>query len=120
MRFLIDENLPGSTGEIFAELGFIVEHVRNLKQLHGQPDEVVFEYAVSQKSIIVTRDVNFSNPIRFELSRLPGIVTLRFPNDISINAMHAEIKKLTSPFKEADWANIVILEPGSARLRKLK
>lgn len=119
MRFLIDENLPASVGSVFEDLDFQAQHVRNLKELRGQPDEVIFEYAVSQKSIIVARDLNFANPIRFELHRLPGILVLRFPNDISIKVMITEIKNLISAFKNTDWHNIVILEPGSARLRRI-
>lgn len=119
MRFLIDENLPVSVGSVFEGLGFQVQHVRDIKGLHGRPDEVIFDYAVSQKSIVVTRDLNFANPIRFELHRLPGIVVLRFPNDISIKVMVTEIKNLISAFKNNDWHNIIILQPGSARLRQI-
>ena len=100
-------------------MGFEVEHVRRLDQLRGQPDEILFQYAVSKKSIIVTRDLNFANIVRFELYKLPGIVVLRFPNDIPLKVMCQEIKRLASGFKEDNWHNIVILTPGSARLRRL-
>ncbi len=119
MRFLIDENLPASVGSVFEDLGFEAQHVRNLKELRGRPDEVIFEYAVSQKSIIVTRDLNFANPIRFELHKLSGIIVLRFPNEISIQSMTEEIKRLIAMFKKADWHHIIILQPGSARLRRI-
>ena len=119
MHFLIDENLPRSIGVVFTQLGFVAEHVRDTKQLHGQPDEVIFEYATENKLVIVTRDLNFANPIRFNLSKLPGIVLLRFPNDISIERMCTEVLALGHSLKEKDWNNIVILEPGSLRIRKI-
>lgn len=118
MHFLIDENLPRSIESVFEDLDFEVEHVRDIKQLRGYSDEVVFKYAVTYKRIIVTRDLNFANPIRFNLGDLPGIVVLRFPNDVSIAAICRETARLCRLFKNEDWHNIVILEPGSARLRK--
>ena len=119
MLFLIDENLPRSIGSIFADLGFRVEYVKRLKQLRGQPDEVIFEYAISHEAVIVTRDLNFANPLRFELPELAGMVVLRFPNEISIAGISQEVKRLAAAFKYEDWRNLIILEPGSARLRKL-
>ena len=87
MFFLIDENLPTSIGEIFTGRGHSVECVRRLKQLQGQPDEVVFDYAVKKEAMIVTRDLGFGNPLRFELSKLKGGMILRFPNDVSMKRL---------------------------------
>src|SRR5579872_7317962 len=87
MLFLIDENLPQSLAPAFENHGHNALHVTSLEQLRGQPDEVIFEYAAAKQLIIVTRDLNFANPIRFNLSRLAGIVVLRFPNDISMKQL---------------------------------
>lgn len=118
--FLIDENLPRSIGSIFADLGFKVAHVKSLTELRGQPDEVIFEYAISQETVIVTRDLNFANRLRFDLSKLAGMVVIRFPNDISVAGICREVKNLAATFHYEDWRNLIILEPGSARLRKLR
>jgi len=117
--FLIDENLPGSIGSIFTDLGFRVESVQSLKQLRGQPDEVIFAYAVSQQAVIVTRDLNFANPLRFELPRLAGMVVIRFPNDMSIAGISQEVRRLATTVPSEDWNNLIIFEPASVRLRKL-
>ena len=119
MQFLIDENLPKLIGSVFEDFGFEISFVRNIENLRGQTDEVIFKYASLNKNIIVTRDVNFVNPFRFNLKELPGIILIRFPNEISVKGMCAEIMKLLKPFKKKHWHNIIILEPGSARLRKL-
>lgn len=119
MFFLIDENLPTSLAEIFMNRGYSVECVRNQKQLQGQPDEVVFNYAVEKDGIIVTRDLGFTNPLRFELSKLKGIIILRFPNDISIKILKIEVARLIEEFKDKDFQQLVVVEPGSVRIRKI-
>ncbi len=119
MLFLIDENLPNSLGEIFRNRGYSVENVRKLKQLQGQADEVVFDYAVKNQAIIVTKDLGFGNPLRFELSKLNGLMIVRFPNDISMNVLKNEIARLIEDLKDEDFRQLVIVEPGSIRSRKI-
>jgi predicted nuclease of predicted toxin-antitoxin system len=119
VNFLIDENLPSSLKAIFQELGFEVSHVRDTEELRGQPDEVIFKHAVSTQSIVVTRDVNFANQVRFELHKMPGIIILRFPNDVTMEALRDNLKDTISSFTPATWHNIVVIEPDSIRLRPL-
>ena len=119
MHFLIDENLPLSLEAVFLKQGHSMAHVRNINELRGQPDEVIFEYAAKRKLIIVTRDLNFANPMRFELSKLVGMAVLRFPNDISIERLNQETGRLISEINDEQWHSIVLIEPGSIRLRKL-
>lgn len=47
MKFLIDENLPPSIGEVFAQKGYEVETVVDNPALRGEPDEVIFDYAIN-------------------------------------------------------------------------
>ena len=119
MRFLIDENLPTAAGNIFTARGFLVEHVADLSELRGKPDEVIFDYAVREKSVIVTRDLGFTNPGRFNLSLVKGIVVLRFPNEITVAYMCEEIKRLITDLDEQHFTRLVVIEPGSIRIREL-
>lgn len=119
MLFLIDENLPETIGKVFTDRGFQVESVKSLPQLHGQPDEVIFNYAVEQQAIIVTRDLDFANPLRFDLRNLLGIIILRFPNEISMTKMIQEVKNLFIDFAETDFHALIIASPGSIRKRRL-
>ena len=119
MHFLIDENLPLSLGKIFRQNGHKAEFVKSLKELRGKPDEVIFEYAAANGLSIVTRDLNIANPIRFDLSKVAGIVVLRFPNDISIELLAQEITSVMDRLNEDQWHQLVVIEPGSIRLRKL-
>ncbi len=119
MRFLIDENLPLSLGSIFKQNRHEAEFVKNTKELRGKPDEVIFEYAATNGLMIVTRDLNIANPIRFKLEKVIGIVVLRFPNDVSIERIIQEIGNVMSQLTEEQWRQLVVIEPGSVRLRKL-
>jgi predicted nuclease of predicted toxin-antitoxin system len=119
MFFLIDENLPISLGEVFIKRGYAVECVRNEKQLHGQPDEVLFNYAAAKDGIIVTKDLGFTNPLRFVLSKLKGIIIIRFPNDVSIKTLKTEVARLMEEFKDTDFQQLIVVEPGSVRVRKM-
>lgn len=119
MLFLIDENLPISFTEIFQDRGYSAESVRKLKQLQGQPDEVVFDYAVKNEAVIVTKDLGFGNPFRFELPKLKGLIILRFPNDLSIRMLKSEVKRLTEDLTDNDFQQLIIIEPGSIRSREL-
>ena len=119
MKFLIDENLPYSLMEVFTERGFQAEHAGRLSQLHGQPDEVVFNYAVKAESVIVTKDLGFSNPIRFSIDLLKGLIIIRFPNEISVKTLRAEVRRLTADFNDTDFQNLIVIEPGFIRSKKL-
>lgn len=119
MYFLIDENLPESVGQIFAKQGAEVEYVGGLSELRGKPDEAIFEYAVKKGAIIITRDLGFTNPERFDVRRLKGIIILRFPNEISIATLCDEVERMTRDFKDADFYYLIVLEPGSMRKREL-
>ncbi|TSC75574.1 MAG: hypothetical protein G01um101430_416 [Parcubacteria group bacterium Gr01-1014_30] len=48
MLFLVDENTTSSIKIVFQEKGFEAECVKDIKELRGQPDEVIFNYAVNK------------------------------------------------------------------------
>lgn len=119
MVFLIDENLPVSVGKIFKERGFAAECINDNKELRGKSDEVIFEYAITHKMIIVTRDLGFANPMRFALNKASGMIILRFPSVISIVKLCDEAKRLISSLTEKDFQQLIIIEPGIIRMRPL-
>ena len=120
MRFLIDENLPRSLGKIFKKQGFIVKNVKDSPKLRGQPDEVIFNYSAKKEYIVITRDIGFSNLTRFNQHKLPGLVLIRFPNEISIKNLIQETERLVKGFSKEDYKALIIIEPGSVRKRLLQ
>ena len=121
MLFLVDENTTSSIRMVFEEKGFQAECVKDIPELRGKPDEVIFDYAVAKQATIVTRDLGFTNPRRFNLAQLIGLVVLRFPNEISSTAFLGEVEKLMEGMTEEDFrGRIIVIEPGSVRLRRLQ
>lgn len=47
------------------------------------------------------------------------MVVIRFPNEVSIPKLVQEVKRLISDLEENDFLNLIVLEPGSVRKRKL-
>ncbi len=89
-----------------------------MPELQGQPDEVVFNYAVAKNAVIVTRDLDFTNPFKFDHRQLHGLVILRFPNEISIKRLIDETSDLIADIEEDDFRSLIIIAPGSVRKRK--
>lgn len=76
MLFLIDENLPFSIGYSFQKKGHEIIHAGKIQELRGKSDEVLFDYAVKNRAIIITRDLDFSNPTTFDLIKISGMVVV--------------------------------------------
>lgn len=114
--FLVDANASTRVVSTFEDLGFGAEYVNDIPKLLNQPDELIFDYAVKKRAIIVTRDKGFANPLRFDLSELSGLILIRFPNEIKIITLCEEIYRLLKNFKEKDfYQNLIVVEPGQVR-----
>ncbi len=95
------------------------ECVSDLEELRGQSDASIFEYAIKKKAIIVTKDLRFANPTQFKLGKVPGLVIIRFPNEISLVAFFKEFKRLVAFLEEKDFEQLVVVSPGLVRVRSL-
>lgn len=60
MRLLLDENLSSRIAEGLRARGFDALAVAEVTDLRGQPDVVVFEWAIDRGRAIVTFDVDFA------------------------------------------------------------
>ena len=120
MIFLVDENTTSSIKILLETKGFQAECVKDIQELRGQPDEVIFNYAVDKQADIVTKDLGFVNPLRFDLTKVFGFVVLRFPNEISLDTFYNEVDKAFDGLTEEDfYKRIIVIEPGSIRSRHL-
>ena len=64
IRFLVDEDMSRSTAEALNKAGFDCLDVRDLG-LRGSPDTLIYRKAQEESCIILTRDLGFSNSLRF-------------------------------------------------------
>lgn len=117
MKFLIDANLPNSAKEVFADNNLDAIHVREVG-LFDASDEEIFRYAQKNNRIIVTRDLDFADAIRFVPGKHCGIIVIR----VSCLMSADQIKKVLRSFLEKAPFNkikkvLVILEASRYRLR---
>ena len=77
-RFIVDAQLPPQFARALIEAGHQAEHVENLG-LRDAKDSAIWEFAVRQQAIIVTKDEDFVERWRRQ-NRGPAIVWLRIGN----------------------------------------
>ena len=94
LKFLIDEDMPRFTAEIF-------------------------RFAQEEEAIILTGDMGFGNLLRFPPGEHRGIIIAHFPNEIPTVELNRQIIMAFDKLSEADFQNnLIILEPGKIRVRR--
>jgi predicted nuclease of predicted toxin-antitoxin system len=79
VRLKLDENLGLRTARTFAEAGHDVATVAG-QGLAGFADVDVLAVCVAEQRALVTLDLDFANPFRFDPSPTAGIAVLRMPD----------------------------------------
>ncbi len=79
MRIKLDENLPASAAPRVAALGFDVDTTLE-EQLQGRPDAEIWAAAQSERRLLVTQDLDFSDIRRFEPGTHEGLLLVRLPD----------------------------------------
>lgn len=118
MRFLLDANIPVSCKEIFHEFGCDALHVMEAG-LSQAPDKDIIEFAVKNKRILVTKDIEFGNVLFYPLSTHHGVIILRLPFYFTAAKIKDVLKKFLAAAKPDEIENsITIIELGRYRTRK--
>lgn len=100
MRFKLDECVDVRLGKLFKEAGHNAETVFG-EQIAGAADKTIYKICLKEHRILVTQDLDFSNPFVFDPTPTEGIIVLRNPSqllaDLKILAekaiSHTEIEK---------------------------
>ena len=118
MKFVIDEDMPRSTGAVLKAAGHDALDVRDCG-LRGRSDEEVFEFAQQAGAIVLTGDVGFGNLHKYPLGTHHWIFIAHFPNDVSTQELNRQLAEALKVLTEADYkGNLIILEPGRIRIRR--
>lgn len=115
MRIKLDENLDVRLASLLAADGHDVDTVRD-EGLSGSDDELVFETCRSNGRVLVTLDLDFSNPFRFPPQDTEGIVVVRPPRPV-LSAIRATLGSILPQLKTHSVKGMLwIVEPGRIRV----
>ncbi len=118
MKLLLDENLPLSFVEELMKLGFSVEHVRKIG-LRGKSDQEIARYALQQKAVIITKDVEFGSFVLYPKGSHYGVIVLRVPSFCKKGQLFLVLKTFLMSIVLEDLAkSVVILQVGKYRIRR--
>lgn len=76
MTFLLNENIPPSLTVLLNEIGWRSQHVRGVN-LAGKPDIDIVEYAIRNKMIIITHDLDYGRIVSLSAKSEPSVFTFR-------------------------------------------
>ncbi|GAH58928.1 unnamed protein product [marine sediment metagenome] len=117
-KFVIDEDMPRSTGATLKKHGYDVKDIRDCG-LRGAEDEKIYEFAQSEEAVILTGDKGFGNILRFPLGKHFGIVIVHFPNEMSTIEVNRYPLERFNDLSEDDFkGNLIIVEPRKIRIRR--
>ncbi|MEW5767070.1 MAG: DUF5615 family PIN-like protein [bacterium] len=119
MRFLIDEDLPRSTGDLLRSYGHEAIDVGDIG-LRGAKDSEIASYSQHEKLCLITGDFDFSDIRNYPPSQYAGLIVLSIPRNASahfiINLLEGFLAqdKLVSQL----FGKLAIVEPSRIRIRK--
>ena len=117
MKFLLDADMPKSTADIIRSFGYDVEDVRDIG-LGAAKDKEIIEHALKNERIIVTRDTDFGEVLRYP--KHPGAIIFRLPYTFIAEKINERVKKFFETVDEKDIKNtIIIVELARYRRRPL-
>ncbi len=115
MRLKLDENLGRGAAEFLASAGHDVSTVVE-QGMAGWTDEALFRACAAEGRALVTFDLDFSNPFRFEPSSSAGVIVLRPGASHSRRVIRELLDRLASQLAVSDpGGKLWIVEPERVR-----
>jgi len=119
MRFLLDADIPRSSAQVLRKSRHEVLDVRDIN-LGDATDEEIIKYAKENNLILVTRDIEFANILRYPPGSHVGIILLRLPFDFTSKQINSVLDVFVKSVKiEELVSNVTIVELGKYRIRRL-
>jgi len=118
MRFLIDEDLRRSTGDLLRQYGHDAIDIRDIG-LRGSKDSQIAAYAQKEGLCLLTGDFDFSDIRKYPPKQYRGLVILKVPGMATASYI---INLLESFLKQKELllripGKLAIVEMGRVRIR---
>lgn len=116
MKLKLDENLGVQAARSLQQAGHEVETVVT-ERLNGAPDSAIYAACCKEGRCLVTLDLDFSDPVRFNPASCGGVVIIRVPQHASHRLLLALIRELAEAFRRMPVAGgLWVVEPGHVRV----
>lgn len=118
LQILVDEDMPRPTAKLLRSLQIDAVDLRDIG-LRGSTDAEVFAYAQEHKMILISRDREFGNTLKYPLGTHCGIIWVNLPYTF---VRHQILDAVERFFVEVERDklknNLTILEIGRYRIRE--
>lgn len=117
MKFFLDANMPYSSLVMIEELSFKVQHAKDVG-LGKAPDKEIMNYAVKNRCVLITKDLEFGNTKIFPTKYQQGLIILRLPFYFISAKIVEVLKEFLSSINIADLEKaLTIVKLGRYRIR---
>jgi len=117
LKFLLDADMPISSAKVIRSFGYDVEDVRDIG-MRAATDQEIIHYALQNKRIIVTKDTDFGEVLRYPSH--PGAIIFRLPHTFTSKELNKTLADFLNSVDDSKLANaIIIVELGRYRRRVL-
>ena len=115
MRFKLDENLDPRLAPLLAEGGHEADTVRD-EGLGGTSDEALYRNCCTEQRVLISLDLDFSDPLRFPAAGSGGIIVLRPRRNTLLLIRQTLVAALPALKRERLEGSLWIVEPDRIRV----
>lgn len=116
MKFLIDADCPRSIGRLLITTGHEVKDIRDIKP--SAADEEIYELIKKESFILITRDTDFGNILRYPATPICGIILLRV-HLLSVKEIGTIIVDFISRISEKElFGSLIVVQKGRYRIHR--
>jgi predicted nuclease of predicted toxin-antitoxin system len=108
MRFLVDADLPRSAAAVLTAAGHVASHVIDVG-LAAATDREIFDAAQADQAVLVTRDLDFTDPLQFPETAHHGLVIVRIRETLPTEFVNDALVRTVSQIRDDEFANAVII-----------
>lgn len=117
MRFLIDADCPRAIGTVLKESGYEVTDIRDIKP--SASDDEIYELIKRESFILITRDTDFGNILRYPVTSTCGIILLRV-HFMPVDDIVALIKDIIARIPKDEFlGSLIVARAGRYRIHRL-